>query len=292
MRSMTGFGRGEHADHSMSYGVELSSVNRKQADIPISLPRNFTSLESRIRKSVLARVSRGRVGTSVQAKPLATGKKLSGLRVDHDLAGQYLEELRQLASAGNIDLEISAGDLLQAPGVFEVQHKIEAESAWEGISVALEKALEQLIAMREFEGQHLLEDLEKRIALVEAEKACIHELAPMVVEHHRKNLTSRLAKSGLPLPLEDERLVREISLFAERIDITEELTRLDSHISKFRELIHATEPTGRALDFLTQELFREFNTIGSKANNATIAQHVVTAKTELEKIREQIQNVE
>jgi len=292
---MTGFGRGEHADSQVSYQVELGSVNRKQADVSVGIPRRLADLEPAVRKRMLSRISRGRVNVTITVQALSTGKQTIGLRVDHALARSYLLGLRQVVSEDkDIRLEISAGDLLQAPGVFELEeHEINPEAAWQGIRTALDQAIDQLIATRETEGKHLQEDLEQRVTSLEKETtAAIAGLAPKVVEHHRKHLAKRLAEAGLPLPLDDERLIREIALFAEKSDITEELTRLDSHITKFRQLIASTEPSGRSLDFYAQELFRELNTIGSKAHNAAITQLVVNGKAEVEKIREQVQNIE
>ena len=293
MRSMTGFGRGEAVHEGVAYEVELGSVNRRQADVAANLPRELAGLETNVRKAILSRISRGRVTAAVRTNPVGDEPGGGGLRVDHGLAAEYLIGVREIAERAGIEVAVSAGDLVRAPGVFEIdESRLEPEAAWTGIEKALDSALNELLAMRETEGAHLREELETRLAEVEASCKAIAELAPGVVDHHRKQLRARLEESGLPLPLEDERLLREIGLFAERCDISEELARLDSHVTKFRDLITSDEPTGRSLDFLAQELFREFNTIGAKANSAEIAQHVVAGKTEVEKIREQVQNVE
>jgi uncharacterized protein (TIGR00255 family) len=167
-----------------------------------------------------------------------------------------------------------------------------AEEIWPVLQTALEAALQQFISMRTAEGSSQRTEIEERLSTIESLAARIAEKAPLVPEYQREVLRQRLALAGLPLPLEDERLLKEIALFADRTDISEELSRAASHLKQFRSYLASDEPVGRSLDFLVQEFFREFNTMGSKCNNAEIAHHVVSAKTELEKIREQIQNVE
>ena len=154
------------------------------------------------------------------------------------------------------------------------------------------KAMTELIKMRGTEGKHLQQDLAARLEVLQAEVAAVREFAPRVIESHRANLKRRLADGGLQIDLSDERILKEIGLFSDRSDISEETTRLASHFKQFSKYVKSKEPVGRAMDFLAQEMNRELNTIGSKANNATIAQHIVNAKTELEKMREQVQNVE
>jgi uncharacterized protein (TIGR00255 family) len=172
------------------------------------------------------------------------------------------------------------------------QSQVAPAVAQAAIEQALDAALQQLITMRQREGDHLREDITQRLDSLERMLQSAAELAPQVVEAYRKNLRQRLSEAGLPLPLEDERLVKEIAMFADRCDVSEELTRAHSHIKQFHTYLASGQPVGRSLDFLLQELFREFNTLGSKANHAALAQLVVQGKTEIEKIREQVQNIE
>jgi uncharacterized protein (TIGR00255 family) len=182
---------------------------------------------------------------------------------------------------------------VRLPGVLVSEtRETEPEEVWPVLQSALSAALKQFIEMRSIEGNHLREEMETRLATIESLAGKIAELAPTVPEHQREVLRQRLEKAGLPLPLDDERIIKEIALFADRTDISEELSRAASHLKQFRTYLASEEPVGRSLDFLIQEFFREFNTMGSKCNHAAIAHHVVAAKTELEKIREQIQNVE
>lgn len=289
---MTGFGRGEARRDGVSWAVECASVNRKQLEVSVSLPRELGELEANVRNLVAAGVSRGRVNVTVRSESLADTSS-NAVNVDHGLAQQYYHALHALAVKLEIPAEVSLHDLMRLPGVVGLQQaETSAEQAWPLIEEAVGAALKQMNLMRETEGTHLREDMEERMSRIEALLTAIREKAVTVPEAQRKLLRQRLEDAGLPLPLDDERLVKEIALFADRTDISEELSRAASHVKQFRAYLASGEPVGRSLDFLMQEFFREFNTMGSKCNNAEIAHHVVTAKTELEKIREQAQNVE
>lgn len=292
MKSMTGFGRGEARRDGVSWSVECASVNRKQLEAAVSLPRELSELEGQVRNLVAAGVSRGRVNVTVRSESL-TESSANAVHVDHSLAQQYYQALHGLALKLEIPAEVSLHDLMRLPGVVGLQQaETSAEQAWPLIEEAVSAALKQMNAMRETEGTHLREEMESRLSRIEGLLASIREKAATVPETQRKLLRQRLEDAGLPLPLDDERLVKEIALFADRTDISEELSRAASHVKQFRTYLASSEPVGRSLDFLLQEFFREFNTMGSKCNQAEIAHHVVTAKTEIEKIREQVQNVE
>lgn len=291
MKSMTGFGRGEAQRAGVTWSVECSSVNRKQLEVAVNLPRELAELENAVRTQVSAVVSRGRVNIAVRKDAAATSADT--VRVDHVLAGHYFHAMHALALKLEIPADIALTDITRLPGVVNLaQTETAAEEAWPAIQEALGAALTQLTAMRATEGASLRADIEARLAHIESLLESIRTKAATVPEHQRKLLRQRLEDAGLPLPLEDERLIKEIALFADRTDISEELTRAASHVKQFRAYLDADTPSGRSLDFLLQEFFREFNTMGSKCNSAEIAHHVVTAKTELEKIREQVQNAE
>jgi len=196
---------------------------------------------------------------------------------------------KKLGAPGQITIDT----ILQAPGVMRPpEEAIEAERAWPAVERALESALNHLIKMREREGRHLAKDLIHRLKAIRQLLKEIRALHPAVVKKFRAALTERIEKTGLPISKDDERLAKEIFLFADRSDISEELTRLESHLAQFAHHLRKEEPVGRALEFIVQEIFREFNTLGAKANDAEIAQRVVACKAELEKIREQVQNLE
>lgn len=291
MHSMTGFGRGEAVGNGVVWRVEAGSVNRKQLELVVQLPRELNELEPSLRNQLAEKLSRGRVQVSISADK-GTGTT-SALTVNSDLARQYAAALLELSNKLGVQATISSADMTRWPGVFTL-----ADSGWDVkeahplIEKALSQALTAMLAMRRTEGDHLKADINSRLDTLTAMLQEADALTPQVVSRYRDVLRQRLTDAGLPLPLEDERLVKEIALFADRCDISEEITRATSHIAQFRTYMDSGEPVGRPLDFLSQELFREFNTMGSKANHATLAQLVVKAKTELEKIREQVQNIE
>lgn len=290
MKSMTGFGRGEARLEGTTWVVECSSVNRKQLEVAVNLPRDLNDLETAVRNQVAAVCSRGRVNVQIRSDVAETNGQP---RLDVAVAAQYVKSLRDLAAQIGISADISLGEISRLPGVLVGESATaDPETSWPLIQQALAVALEQLIVMRSAEGDHLREEMETRLKTIEALAGSIAEKAPLVPVHQRQMLRQRLEQAGLPLPLDDERLVKEIALFADRTDISEELSRAGSHLKQFRAYLASTEPVGRSLDFLVQEFFREFNTMGSKCNQAEIAHAVVSAKTELEKIREQVQNVE
>lgn len=291
MQSMTGFGRGSAATDTWQVSVEISSVNRKQAEVVLQAPRELSDLDARIRKAVHAVVSRGRIQISINVVQL--GDESSDFKINSQLAINFSKAFSDLGKTVGFAIHPTASDFLRHPGIISVsQTEIDAQVAWSAIEPALTDALNQMTRMRSSEGGHLKSDFITRLGTLVSLAQKISNEAPDRVVRQRELLSKRLRDSGLELDTSDERVLKEIALFADRCDISEEITRLDSHFAKFREYLDASEPPGRALDFLCQELFREFNTIGSKANDALIAQTIVEAKTELEKIREQIQNVE
>ncbi|MBA2271019.1 MAG: YicC family protein [Chthoniobacterales bacterium] len=291
MRSMTGYGRGE-ADHGgVKFSVELNSVNRKQSDIVVNLPREFAELEPRIREAVNEKLSRGRTNVTVAHQDGTNGSRQ--LALDAALARSYHDAMHALQQELGAPGEITIGTILQAPGVMRFSEKtVAAAEAWPAIERALNSALAELVKMREREGKHLAKDLIHRLKVLRSEIKSVRSIFPEVVKRHRAALFERLERAGLDLALDDERLLKEVSVFADRSDISEELTRLESHLAQFAHHLRKNEPVGRALEFMTQEIARELNTLGAKANDAVISQHVVACKAELERIREQIQNLE
>ncbi len=288
---MTGFGRGSASTPTWQATVEISSVNRKQAEIIVQTPRELNELDTRIRKSVLKLISRGRIQISVHVgRPSGIAEDF---RIDHGLALAFSKALSELGKTVGHPVLPDASDFLRQPGILSVgTAETDAEGAWLAIAPALTDALAQLTAMRASEGKHLKADFLTRLGILAAFAGKIATAAPGRLIRQRELFFKRLREASLDLDPTDERVTKEIALFADRCDVSEEITRLDSHFAKFRHYLDAPEPPGRALDFLCQELFREFNTIGSKANDASIAQTIVEAKTELEKIREQVQNIE
>jgi uncharacterized protein (TIGR00255 family) len=291
MRSMTGYGRGEVDYAGAKLSVELNSVNRKQSDIVVNLPRDLAELEPRIRQTINESISRGRTNVLVSLQESTNGSRK--LALDTSLARSYHEAMLTLQKELDAPGEITIGIILQAPGVMRSpEHSVDPTKAWPVLKQALETALTELIKMREREGKHLAKDLIHRLKVLRKELKEVRALYPDVVKKYRSALIERIEKAGLNLPVDDERLLKEVSFFADRADISEELTRLESHLAQFAHHLRKNEPVGRTLEFITQEIFRELNTLGAKANAAPISQHVVACKSELEKIREQIQNLE
>jgi len=271
--------------------IELSAVNRKQTDIVVHLPSALVALESDLKKQIGQQVLRGRVTAKISIE--SAGTDSDEINLDENLAQKYLTLIQSLEEKCGQKIQVSGADLLRVPGVFTFEkNTLPADDLQKDISLILEEALKNLLTMQDAEGLHLEKDLEERLEIVENELQIIAASSPLVVERYRKTLHQRLEEAGLKIDLADDRLVREIGLFADRCDISEEITRARSHINQFRAYMISEEAVGRSLDFLCQELNREINTIGSKANDAEIAQHVVETKTELEKVREQVQNIQ
>jgi len=295
MKSMTGYGRGESAAADAKVVVELKSVNRKQSELVVMLPPDWESLENRIRESVARVVSRGRCEIRVSLD-VAEGES-SGNRINRAVVQAYSREWSEVAAelglsgaAAQVSLEL----LARCPGVMQSKTRVvDPEAAWPGTSVALAAALESMDAMRRREGEVLERDLESRIALIRSALDRVRLLAPEVLTRYRQQLAQRLQSAGLEgITVDDERILREVVVFADRSDISEEIARLESHFQQYEDCRKSREAVGRKLDFLAQEFHREINTIGSKANDARIAAEVVLMKTELERFREQVQNIE
>lgn len=290
---MTGYGRGECAPDGFKITVELSSVNRKQAEVSVTLPRELEMLETQIRDAINRQVARGRVNARVSLHA-AEGKLSARKHINAALAKAYATEFARLARQLKISGEVTLDQVLRAPGVFQTDEELAGtEDLWPAVEKALNHALNALVKMREREGAHLAKDLTTRTGVMRAAVAKIQTQAPTTADNYRNNLLERIKSAGLEaIAPDDERLLKEIVLFADRSDISEELTRLQSHFQQFEDCRKAKEPVGRTLDFLAQEMNREINTIGAKANDAIISREVVTLKAELEKFREQAQNVE
>ncbi|HMJ91733.1 MAG TPA: YicC/YloC family endoribonuclease [Candidatus Acidoferrum sp.] len=293
MKSMTGYGWGEAVQNGFKVTVELSSVNRKQSEISVNLPRELEVLEAQLRDEVNRRIARGRVTARVT---LHTAEKANSnqVRINTALATAYTKKLRALAKELKLAGDVTLDHLVRAPGVFESDDDVpDAEDFWPAVDKALKIALEMMVGMRQKEGAHLRADLVKRIERMRKAAQRVEKQAPEIQVRYRKQLLDRIRSAGIEAAkIEEERVLKEIIFFADRSDISEEITRLQSHFKQFDDCVNSREPVGRTLDFLAQEMNREINTIGSKANDATISREVVVLKTELEKFREQAQNVE
>jgi uncharacterized protein (TIGR00255 family) len=289
---MTGYGRGEASKNGVKFTVELNSVNRRQSEISINLPKELVELEPRIRDVINAELSRGRI-TAVVAMHRGESKNAEQVGLDVALAKAYFRAIQKLKKEIKLNGSVTLDTILRAPGVLKLaETSVNADAVWPSVEQALRKALANLVKMREREGKFLRDDITKRLNFLEKSAQKIRKIAPEAVKRYREQLHARVKETGLDVPMNDERLMKEVVIFADRCDISEELTRLESHFQQCRQQFSSREAVGRTLDFLAQEMNREINTIGSKANAAEISQIVVTMKAELEKLREQIQNIE
>lgn len=291
MNSMTGFGAASAPLASSTLRVEISGVNRKQTEIAVSLPRSWSELETRARDLAAGAVSRGRVNLNISLQSNGSGN--AALSVNRAKLTSLKQRLSEVSADLGHPVEATLDALLRL-GIIaeETDADISPEDAWVVAEPTIRRALCAFCALRAQEGDNLRRDLLARIDTLRDYRTRMLERASGVALRHRETLLKRLEESGLPLPADDERIIREIALFADRCDVSEEMTRLGSHLDQFCAICAKDEAVGRTLDFLCQEIFRELNTTGSKANDAELAQLVVNAKTELEKVREQVQNVE
>ena len=282
LKSMTGFGRGSYEDADFSVNIEMKTVNHRYNEVAIRLPRFLNPLEDKIRKTILKTVSRGRIDVFITADYNVSGN--CTLKVDKNLAAAYHKALQEVGVAIGADPDV----INVKEGFFDV------ESVWPKVEQAVEQAVANLVAMRETEGGNIYGDFIYRADLIAEKLAQIEERSPLVVEEYQAKLQERLTNllADNNIKVEPERLLQEVAIFADRTSITEEIVRLKSHIKQFKTIIASDQPVGRKLDFLIQEFNREANTIASKANDYTMAQIVVEIKAEIEKIREQIQNIE
>lgn len=291
MRSMTGYGRGERAAEGVRVSVEMRSVNRKQAEIGLRLPAELEPLENRIRDELGKAVARGRVEVVITLElPGGNAKSL----INRELAAAFAKELGALGAELGLVGGVTVDALMRCPGVVQPTAAVtDPEPLWPVVSGALGAAIQTFNAMRGQEGAVLAADLGQRIQSLRQAVDRIRVQAPEVTRRFREQLLQRIRLAGLEnVSAEDERVLKEVVFFADRSDINEELTRLVSHFEQFEGCVRSGDPVGRKLDFLAQEMNREINTIGSKANDALIAADVVLLKTELERFREQAQNVE
>ena len=298
LKSMTGFGRGQYEDKNFSITVEMKTVNHRYNEVAIRLPRFLNPLEDKIRKTILKTVNRGRIDVFINAD--YTTSENCTLKVDKNLAAAYHKALQEVGAAiGLEELNINSAQevmyLSRCQDVINVKEGFfDVETVWHKVEQAVNEALKNLVAMRETEGGNIYGDFIYRADLIAEKLTQIEARSPMVVEEYQAKLTDRLNNllADHNITVEPERLLQEVAIFADRASITEEIVRLKSHIKQFKNIINSDQPVGRKLDFLIQEFNREANTIASKANDYTLAQIVVEIKAEIEKIREQIQNIE
>ena len=289
MISMTGFGKAQVKLGTAWLRVEVSSVNRRQLEVLVSLPKEWSRLERGVRDWVTDFAKRGRVQVFVEfsgSEALLKGK------VNQELAHYYGKLFKELAKELKLESGVTLREVLAAPGVLMERSLEQAEAVETYLEQAVKKALQAWKRSREVEGNHLKEDFLKRVVYLKELREKIKQRAGDVPKLYREKLKTRLEQSGIALSWEDETLRKELLFFADRCDITEEVTRLESHLKQIETTLKKEQEAGRKLEFLLQEVFREVNTIGSKANDVEITKKVVELKMEIEKMREQVQNIE
>jgi uncharacterized protein (TIGR00255 family) len=290
IRSMTGFGSGRGASNGEEIVVEVRSVNHKYCEVKIRLPRELSALETDLGRAVKERLARG--GVEVAVRRAGPGGSMAP-RVDAALAEAYARAYAEVAARLGLHGQASLSDIVAAEGVIRLDDReADLDDARVAAGRALTQALDALVGMRSREGEALRRDLEARLDVVDGLVVRVETLAPQAVEHHRARLAERVRELTGGVPLDPSRLAQEVALLAERTDVAEEVTRLRSHVAQARQLLGSGEPAGRKLDFLVQEMHREVNTIGSKSQHAEISGVVVGLKAEIERMREQVQNVE
>lgn len=290
IRSMTGFGAGRASRAGEEIDVEVRSVNHKFCEVKVRLPRELAALEVEIGRTVKERLARGGVEVAVRRNAARGGVTP---RVDLALAEEYARAFEAIRARLGLADAVSLGQILSAEGVVGLEERsTDLEAARGAVGLALAAALDQLTAMRGREGEALARDLSGRLDFVEGATAKVEKLAPQSAEHYRVRLHDRIQELARGFSPDPARLAQEVVLFADRIDVAEEITRLRSHVAQTRALMQGGEPAGRKMEFLVQEMHREVNTIGSKSQSAEIAVLVVALKAEVERMREQVQNVE
>ena len=290
LKSMTGFGRGKYENDGRTYTIDIKSVNHKYSDISVRLPRLLNNVEDKIRKRISEVISRGKIDVFISFENYSS--KGTNIKINKDLAKEYLKEMESLANETGLEYKLNLIDVSKLPEILKIEDNEDDELIANEVMIALEDALEKFVSMREFEGQKLVEDLENRIHFVEQKVSEISNYSSTLVQDYMEKLEARVNELLKPGVVDEARLAQEIVIFSDKSSIEEELTRLKSHISQFLSLIKSESPVGKKIDFLVQEMNRETNTIGSKANCLDITNRVIEVKTEIENIREQIQNIE
>lgn len=290
IRSMTGFGRGTYEVGGRKYIVEIKSVNHKYNDVSVKLPRILISLEDGIKKQVSSKISRGKVDVFVTFEDYS--EKVMNIRINKPLAKEYLKQFKELADETGLDFSPSVIEISKLPDILKLEDSDETDQISSELNFALADAIDNFVEMRTQEGEKLIEDMKKRIDWIEGKVEEISKFSATLVPEYIEKLEARI-KEYLKTDVVDEtRLAQEIVIFSDKCSIEEELTRLRSHISQFNNLLKGNSPIGKKFDFLVQEMNREVNTIGSKANSLDITNRVIEIKTEIENIREQVQNIE
>lgn len=290
IRSMTGYGRGKCEDGGKEYTVEIKAINHRYNDITIKMPRYLNFLEDKIRQYITKEVARGKMEVYITVKNISSA--VNDVVVDKALAGAYVKEMRELVQMYDLKDDISVSSLMRLPDIITNVETEEEDVYWNATKIALAEAVQNLLHAKEIEGEKLKADIENRLTLIAEDVKMVEEKSKDLLEEYKTKLQNRINELGANNVIDENRIGVEVVLFADKSSICEEVTRLNSHIASLQEMLKATGPIGKKIDFLVQEMNRETNTIGSKANSIGITNYVVEMKNEIENIREQVQNIE
>ena len=291
IKSMTGFGRCEIQKESRKFTVELKSVNHRYLDVNIRMPKKLNFFETAIRTLLKSYANRGKIDIFITYEDISQAQV--SVKYNATLAAEYLKYLRQMEEEFGLENDVRVSTLSRYPEVFTMEEQSEdEEELWNGLKEALEGAFGQFVETRKAEGENLKKDILSKLDSLEKEIVFVEERSPQIVAEYRAKLEDKMKELLADTQIEDSRIAAEVILFADKICTDEEVVRLKSHIQHMRNTLEEKEGIGRKLDFIAQEMNREANTILSKANDLEVSNHAITLKTEIEKIREQIQNIE
>lgn len=289
IKSMTGYGRAKYDNDGREYTIEIKSVNNRYSDVSIKLPRSISYLEEKVKKEITSKVSRGKIDVFITFYNNSTKGK--NIKFNRELANMYVSELRQLAKENSINSDIQVTEISKFPDVLTVENDEDEELIWNELKVPLEEAINNFVNMKETEGKKIYEDLSVRIEDIQNKINIISENSTRLIKDYVVKLETRIKELLNTENIDENRLAMETVIYADKCSVEEEVTRLNSHVSQFKNLIKESV-VGKKLDFLIQEMNRETNTIGSKSSSIEITNLVVEIKTQIEDIREQIQNIE
>lgn len=290
IKSMTGFGRGEFSQGTSTFSVDVRSVNHRYSDISVRMPRAMSALEEKVREFAVERISRGKVDIYIN---YSTFGQNSQVKLDAGLAKAYVDSLNTLREMFGIKDEISLSLLTRFPDIMSLETvEQDMEELWLILKEALEIAFKALVEMRLREGERLKHDLLEKLVVINGFVEDIKEKSYSIVDEYKNKLYDRIKELTKEIPLDENRLLTEVAIFADKSSIDEEIVRLESHMEQLRKALDFSGPVGKKLDFIIQEMNREVNTIGSKITDLGILNNVISIKTEIEKIREQVQNIE
>ena len=290
IKSMTGYGKANLSEKEREYQVEIKSANHRYLDISVKMPRVLSYLEEEVKKEIASKVKRGKIDVFINFENNSTeGKEI---KINTEIAKIYIDELKKLAKQEEISANIEVTEISKLPDVLSIQNKQEDERIKNELLETVSQATTKLVQMRTIEGSKIAEDLLVRIKVIQEKVKEISSLSTGLIDEYVVKLEGRIKEILKNQEIDEARLAQEVVIYADKCSVEEEVTRLKSHISQFEKLLNSEEAIGKKLDFIIQEMNRETNTIGSKANHLDITNEVIDVKTELENIREQIQNVE